>query len=253
MTSKINRILQKWPNNTVATARWLRNEGVDHRLANKYVRSGWLGRLAHGAYIRTGSDIDWPGGVYALQNQLGLGIHIGAITALELRGYAHYLALRGREVLLFGHSGVKLPLWFIQHQWSQPVKLITSNTFQDGVKFTSDIELDGIELKISSLEQAALEMMYLVPNRQSYEEAVQIMESLTTLRPNVVQELLESCSSVKTKRLFMHVVELFELPWLTQLDLSNVNFGSGRRSIHTGGKLHSKYNLVIADSDSEVR
>ena len=252
MASKINQLLQNWPNNTVATARWLRSEGVDHRLADKYVRSGWLVRLAHGAYIRAGSDIDWPSGVYALQNQLGLGIHIGAITALELRGYTHYLALRGREVILFGHSGVKLPKWFIQHHWSQPVKFITSNTFQNGVEYTSVLKMDGIELITSSLEQAVLEMMYLVPDRQSYEEAVRIMESLTTLRPNIVQELLESCSSVKTKRLFMHVAELCELPWLSQLELSRVNFGSGRRSIHTGGKLYSKYNLVVADSDSEV-
>ena len=252
MASKINQLLQNWPNNTVATARWLRSEGVDHRLADKYVRSGWLVRLAHGAYIRAGSDIDWPSGVYALQNQLGLGIHIGAITALELRGYTHYLALRGREVILFGHSGVKLPKWFIQHHWSQPVKFITSNTFQNGVEYTSVLKMDGIELITSSLEQAVLEMMYLVPDRQSYEEAVRIMESLTTLRPNIVQELLEGCSSVKTKRLFMHVAELCELPWLSQLELSRVNFGSGRRSIHTGGKLYSKYNLVVADSDSEV-
>ncbi len=248
MTSKINRLLQKWPNNTVATARWLRSEGVDHRLADKYVRSGWLDRLSHGAYIRVGSDIDWHSGVYALQNQLGLELHVGAITALELQGYAHYLSLGGREVILFGKSGIKLPFWFMHHRWSQSVKLVTSRTFVNEIEYSSKLKLDGVELRSASPELAAFEMMYLVPNQQSYEEALRIMESLTTLQPEIVQQLLERCTSVKTKRLFMHTAECCNLPWLAYLDLSNVDFGSGRRRIHEGGKLYRKYSLVVDDS-----
>jgi hypothetical protein len=40
------------------------------------------------------------------------------------------------------------------------------------------------------------------------------MEGLNTLRPDLVQELLEKCSSVKVKRLFMHLAEQFQHPWL---------------------------------------
>jgi hypothetical protein len=90
-------------------------------------------------------------------------------------------------------------------------------------------------------------MMYLIPKRQSYEEAVQVMESLTSLRPQVVQQLLENCTSVKTKRLFMHAAERSSHPWLKRLDLSKIDFGSGRRTIHPGGRLDNKYNLVVAD------
>ena len=247
MASKINQVLQKWPTNTVATARWLRSEGIDHRLANTYVRSGWLNRIDHGAYMRAGSDIDWTGGIFAVQTQLGIDVHIGSVSAFELQGYAHYLALGGREVVLFGKSGIKLPAWFMHHQWSAPVRLVTSNALQYGTEYTVTTKVEGIELTIASLELAAFEMMYLVPNQQPYEEAVQILESLTILRPQVVQQLLESCSSVKTKRLFMHAAEQHNLPWLTDLDLSNVDFGSGRRSIHMGGKLDYKYNLVVSD------
>ena len=46
--------------------------------------------------------------------------------------------------------------------------------------------------------------------------------------------LLESCSSVKIKRLFMHAAEQLNHPWLSRLDLSNVDFGSGKRTIHAG-------------------
>ena len=247
MGSKINQLLQDWPTNAVGTLRWLNSKGVDRRLADKYVQSGWLSRMGHGAYLRAGSTVDWPGGVQTLQNQLGLDIHPGAITAMELRGYAHYLALGGREVILFAKPRTKLPVWFADHQWSQPVTLVTTNVFAEPSEATSKVKFEGVELEVATLEHSAFEMMYLVPKLQSYEEALQVIESLTSLRPRVVQRLLENCTSVKTKRLFMHAAERSNHHWLPRLDLSNVDFGSGRRTIHAGGRLDKKYNLVVAD------
>ena len=58
MGSKINQLLQQWPAETVATLRWLSSLGVDRRLADKYVQSGWLERLGHGAYKRAGATVD---------------------------------------------------------------------------------------------------------------------------------------------------------------------------------------------------
>ena len=45
----------------------------------------------------------------------------------------------------------------------------------------------------------------------------------------------------------MHAAEQMDHPWLSRLDMSKVNFGSGRRTIHTGGRLDKKDNLVVAD------
>jgi len=248
MGSKINQLLQDWPPRVVGTQRWLNDKGVDYRLADKYVRSGWLKRLGHGAYVRAGSAIDWPGAVHALQTQLGLHIHPGAITAFELRGYAHYLALGGREVVLFGKAGTKLPSWFRNHCWSQPVTFVTSSIFAGDGDTVSWLKFEEVELAVATLERAAFEMMHLIPKRQSYEEALQVMESLSALRPDVVQRLLESCGSVKTKRLFMHAAEQQKHPWLDRLDLSRVDFGSGKRTIHPGGSLDKKYDLVVSDT-----
>ena len=247
MGTKINQLLQDWPTHAVGTLRWLKSKGVDRRLADKYVQSGWLKRIGHGAYLRVGSTVDWPGGVQTLQNQLGLDLHPGAMTAMELRGYAHHLAFGGRRIILFGKSRTKLPAWFADHPWSHPVTLVTTNAFAESSKATSKVKFEGVELEVATLERSAFEIMYLVPQRQSYEEALQVMESLTSLRPQVVQRLLENCRSVKTKRLFMQAAERSNHPWLPRLDLSNVDFGSGRRTIHTGGRLDKKYNLVVAD------
>jgi hypothetical protein len=247
MSSKINQLLQRWPPDTVGTLRWLRNRGVDHRLADKYVQSGWLERLGHGAYKRAGAKVDWAGAVHALQAQLGLAVHPGGVTALELRGYTHYLAFGARELVLFGTPGTKLPAWFQSQSWSRPVTLVTTGVFANFDNATSPLQVDQVELEVATLEQAAFEMMYLVPKRQSYEEAFQVMESLTSLRPQVLQRLLEGCSSVKTKRLFMHAAERSNQPWLQRLNLSKVDFGSGRRTIHAGGRLDRKFDLVVAD------
>ena len=247
MGSKINHLLQQWPPGTVATLRWLSSRGVDRRLADKYVQSGWLERLGHGAYKRAGATVDWAGAVHALQTQLGLAVHPGGITAIELRGYTHYLAFGAREVVLFGNPGTKLPAWFKDHVWSRPVTLVTTGVFAGTEKTTSTLKVDVVELEVATLEQAAFEMMYLVPKRQAYEEAFQVMESLPSLRPQVVQHLLEECTSVKTKRLFMHAAERANHPWLKRLDLSTVDFGAGRRTIHAGGRLDKKYDLVVAD------
>lgn len=247
MGSKINQLLQQWPSGNVATLRWLNARGVDRRLADKYVQSGWLERLGHGVYQRAGASVDWFGAVHALQTQLALAVHPGGITAIELRGYTHYLSFGARAVVLFGNPGTKLPAWFEAHTWSRPVTLVTTGVFAGIEKSTSTVPVDTVELEVSTLERATLEMMYLVPKRQSYEEAFQVMESLTSLRPKAVQELLECCTSVKTKRVFMHVAERVNHPWLKHLDLSKVDFGSGRRTIHAGGRLDKKYDLVVAD------
>jgi len=146
---------------------------------------GWLKQLGHGAYLRTGSTVDWPGAVYALQAQLGLNAPPGAITAFAIRGYTQNVALGGREIILFGNAGTKLPVWFASHPWSQLVTLVTTNVFTKPNKATSMVKFEGIELEFATLERAAFEIMYLVPKRQSYEQALQVMESLTSLRPQV--------------------------------------------------------------------
>jgi hypothetical protein len=247
MATKINQLLQQWPAGGVATLRWLISRGVDRRLADKYVKSGWLERLGHGAYQRAGAKVDWPGAVHALQHQLGLAVHPGGITAFELRGYMHDLALGAREVVLFGSPGTTLPVWLKDHAWSRPLTLVRTGGFADCETSTSSLPVGEVELEVATLEQAAFEMMYLVPKRQSYEEAFQVMESLTSLRPQVVQQRLEHCTSVKTKRLFMHAAERANQPWLKRLELSTVDFGSGRRTIHAGGRLDKRYNVVVDD------
>lgn len=89
------------------------------------------------------------------------------------------------------------------------------------------------------------ELPYLAPQSQSLEEAKLIMGSLINLRPQVVQSLLEDCSSIKVKRLFMLMAEGLNMPWVKRLNLEKVDFGTGARTLIKGGKTHPKYLLTV--------
>jgi len=91
----LNRLLKKWPPGTVAVNPWLEKQGVDRQLVQKYKKTDWVKAIGTSALVRSGDNVEWEGGVYALQKQLSLSVHPGGKTALQLLGMAHYLPLGG--------------------------------------------------------------------------------------------------------------------------------------------------------------
>ncbi|WP_454060833.1 type IV toxin-antitoxin system AbiEi family antitoxin domain-containing protein [Candidatus Nitrospira salsa] len=248
--SKINRILRKWPYSTVAVSPWLEKQGAYQQLMHEYEKTSWVRRIGRGAYVREGDKVEWTGGLYALQKQLGLPIHVGGKTALSFQGYAHFLPMgKGITVTLFGLPNVKLPLWFKQYRWDVEIRYTTTNLFmsQDTHGLTQK-DMGSYAVRLSTPERAVLEMLYEVPQRESYEEAELIMEGLTTLRPRLVQALLEDCTSVKVKRLFMVLAETSKHAWVTKLDLAQVAFGKGKRMLVKGGRLDPIYLITVPES-----
>ena len=73
-----------------------------------------------------------------------------------------------------------------------------------------------------------------------------MMEGLNNLRPNLVQQLLEACQSVKVKRLFLYMAEKSGHDWVKYLNLEKINMGSGKRSIVKNGVYVSKYQIIIS-------
>jgi hypothetical protein len=49
-------------------------------------------------------------------------------------------------------------------------------------------------------------------------ECYQILEGLANLRPKILQELLESCNSIKVKRLFLFMASKAKHQWLDFVD-----------------------------------
>lgn len=253
--SKINQLLKKWPSGTVAVLRWLEKQGVYQQLVHEYEKTSWLRRVGQGAYAKSADKIDWPGGLFALQQQVGLPVHAGGKTALQMQGYAHFLPLgKGAAVSLFGPPDTKLPAWFRQYRWAAKVRYTTTSLFAgDAAAGLTKREMGTFSIRVSTPERAMMEVLYFVPGEESYEGARLLMEGLTTLRPRLVQALLEHCASVKVKRLFMVLAEGCRHAWVTKLDLSKVDFGKGKRMLARGGRFDPKYNISVPEAGTEQR
>ena len=177
--SKINRLISHWPRGTPATASYLNTQGFSHDLLTKYKKSGWVQSFGRGAYTLYGDKVEWPGALYTLQTQLGLNVHPGGKTALELKGYAHYLPSGKRKIFFYGPQGLVLPTWFKEDRLGVEITLIRTNLFPltSELGFSEFMKKD-LALKISSPERAAMEMLHLVPRKGGFDEAFLIMETL---------------------------------------------------------------------------
>lgn len=244
--SKINRLIRQWPRGTAATASYLSTEGFSHDLLTKYKKSGWIQSFGRGAYILYGDHVEWPGALYTLQAQLGLNVHPGGKTALELKGYAHYLHTGKRKIFLYGKQGQVLPNWFKGKRLGVDIIMTRTNLFpKDSQEGLSEFKERDFSIKISSPERAAMEMLHLVPGKVGFDEAFLIMENLATLRSEIVRRLLFMCRSVKVRRLFMFMAEKHGHPWVSDLDVSKLDLGKGKRMIVSKGRFDRKYRITV--------
>ncbi len=244
--TKINRLVNQWTTGAPSATSTLVASGFGRDLLVKYKNSGWLESFGRGAYIRSGDKVDWPGALYTLQTQLGLPVHAGGKTALERKGYAHYLPARQTRVFLYGPRGLALPAWFKGDRFGVEFVVTRTNLFPTALRegFTEFTEKD-FSVRISAPELAMLEMLHLVPNKVGFDEARLVMGNLATLRPEVVQGLLEACRSVKVKRLFLYMADNQALPWLTKVNLSKVDLGKGKRMVVPKGRYDAKYRITV--------
>lgn len=247
--NKLNHLVMQMPPGVVLTLHWLKQQGISCKLAWWYVHSKWLERVGDEAYKKAGENLTWVGALSALQNQLHLLVHVGAKASLELLGQSHFVPMDGiKTVILFSEPAVRIPKWlFIKEAWEVNFKVYATSLFAEDNINLGIVEkpIDGITIYISSPERAVLEMLHLVPNKQSFDEVVLVMEGLRQLRPKVIQQLLEKCKSIKVKRLFLHLAERFQHPWLLDLDLKKINLGNGKRVIGDGGSYDPKYKISV--------
>jgi hypothetical protein len=243
--SKINSLLASHPLGSVLCSSWLVSQGYSLNLQKRYKKSQWFDSIGTGALVRHGDQVDYLGGVYALQSQLGLAIHPAAKTALALQGKSHYLTLSEKHVQLFGGKDEALPLWFKKRQWKTQVHYKATSFLPPGLGLV-EFGHKSFSVKVSGPARAIMECLYLAPKTQSLLEVFELMEGLNNLRPDIVQQLLEGCTSVKVKRLFLYMADKANHDWLNYVDLKKVNLGSGKRSMVSEGIYIPKYQITVS-------
>lgn len=242
--TKINQLLALVPQGVVLQSSWLLSEGYSLNLQKYYRNSGWLKALENGAMFRSKDQPGYEGGIYALQQQSGLSIHPGGRTALALQGKAHYIELNTQQIWLFGGEKEKLPTWFRKHKWNQQIQYKASSFLPKELGLT-EFSLARFSIKVASPARAIMECLYLAPENFDLVECYELMENLNDLRPTLVQELLETCTTIKVKRLFLFMAEKLNHSWFKHLNLSKVDLGKGKRSLVKEGVYIPKYQITV--------
>lgn len=248
---KLKTLLDSHKDGAVCLAAWLKKKGISRDLQQYYCKSGWLEPVGRGAFKRPNDDIGWQDALQSLINQAGLNVHVGGMTALSQQGAGHYVRLGKEKVYLFSPSGVSLPAWFNNYDWGVDIEHIktsflpTNEATEGAFNMQPDSQQEFSTKMFSSPERAILECLYLAPKRQDLVECYQVMEGLVNLRPKVVQALLEACTSIKVKRLFLYMAEKVDHQWLEYVDLSEVTLGKGDRSIVKNGAYIAKHKIAV--------
>lgn len=241
--TKINHLVNIWPRGTVKTVKELHELGYSPQLLKSYANSNWIELVNKGIYKLSGDELSWEGLLYGMQKRKNSSLHAGARTALTLKGFAQYIKLGKEKIYLFSDRTENFNTWLKKYN---QITLKRTEIFNYKKKeYFTNHPINQFEIIISTPELAIMEMLYLVPNEQSFEETYEIMEGLSTLRPKLVQRLLEDCKSIKVRRLFLFMAEYLNHDWFKEIKVEEFDLGSGKRVIVKNGMLDKKYKITV--------
>ncbi|NMG63818.1 hypothetical protein GPA19_02485 [Azoarcus indigens] len=224
--TKLNSLYRHWAPGTPQTSEDLATLGISADLAVHYARAGWLTRLARGVYARPNDTLELHACLLLLQRAVN-GLHVGGKSALDWYGVRHYLSQQP-ILQLYGWTAARLPDWFTERF---PAEYHRKRLFAEPA--TEPLHAGPFERRsgaprVSTPERALLEVLSEVGVRQPLQEARELAESAYSLRVDVLRELLQRCTSVKTVRLCLQLGRELALPWVTKLDPTQLPTGSAR-------------------------
>jgi hypothetical protein len=104
-------------------------------------------------------------------------------------------------------------------------------------------------IKYSTPERAFLEILGAAVKAEEILMVDVLFESAATLRPELVQELLEQCGQIKAKRLFLWLSQKHKHPWFGKIEMKRINTGSGKRQLIKGGVLDPDFLITLPPED----
>lgn len=274
---KLNQLDHALPEGLLVDSAWLGRHGYSTALRSQYVASGWLDQPARRVYRRPRGTLGWQQVIISLQTLLNYPLTVGGRTALELQGYAHFLSHNVQEVHLYGPKSppswlddLKLEVRFLYHNdrklfRDQPFPVVSADGWNvaNAIPFDTDRVSDAFTaqswgqwnwpLILSTPERAFLELLDELPSRESFHQVDKLMEGLTSLSPNRLQNLLTNCHNVKVKRLFFFFSDRHQHAWLKQIKKNAVDLGKGKRMLVKGGRFDPTYQITVPEDLNGVQ
>jgi hypothetical protein len=257
-SQNLKKLLDAVPAGYLVDAAWLVSQGIAYESFRDYVKRGWLDRITRGVFRRplpstaatpTSNSIDWKTCILSTQHIMGHDLHVGGTTALGEQGHAHYLRLgESGPVWVYGEN---IPNWLMKLPMDAPIRTRPRSLFADPKLGLIEGKTTGQPwdwgLTMSTPERAILEAMDELPDHESFHTLDMVFESLTTLRPRLLSDLLQSCRKIKVRRLFFVFADRHDHPWRKRIDPQAFDLGSGDRALVTGGKIHPRYRIMVPE------
>lgn len=163
MGTKINNLRQQIPSNGIMLTSWLEKSGFNRNEVYDYMESGWLQRISTGVYQFTGDTPTLYGILASYQKQIGLKYHIGAASALELKGFSHYIAMGKPTAVVFSPVRPPLPKWLNDADLDMNLAEVATKVL--GTIGIEQMDYQEQTLTVSSPERAIMECVLLSPSR----------------------------------------------------------------------------------------
>ncbi|MBP8145908.1 MAG: type IV toxin-antitoxin system AbiEi family antitoxin [Inhella sp.] len=225
-TSKLNALYTRLPPGTPLTSADLAALDISADLAVHYVRAGWLTRLTRGVFCRPSDTLALHPSLVLLQRRFE-GLHVGGKSALDWYGQRQYVAQQP-VLQLYGWAAGHLPDWFTERFAAEYHRKRLFDEQPSALLHVGPFEKRDGAPQVSAPERALLELLSDVGVRQTLQEARELVEGAYSLRADVLRELLQRCTSVKTVRLCLQLGREASLPWAAKLDPVTLPTGSDR-------------------------
>ena len=149
----------------------------------------------------------------------------------------------GKPLLMVAHHNSNIPKWMTSDSFDKNFKPFSTKMID--VPQTSTLQIEGVDVLVSSPEQAFMECLLLAPEQYNYMDLYYIMEQLTSLRADVVQTLLEHIKNQRIKRVFLYMAEKAGHYWFDMLNIDRINLGTSKQQLVENGIYIKKYRITI--------
>jgi len=249
MAQKIQSINLMLSGGKPLLASYLREQGYSSQLLSKYVKSRWMEMPYKGVYIKPKTKISMGGLLSALIFQKKMPMHIAGLDALRMFGYFEQIPFINKIITLYSSRRIFIPKWVKKYEKKNKVKikLVCSKLFMTDT-FIKENELDGFSIPASIPERAIFEALNDIKSSAEFYEYIKVFELIVNLKYEYLDTLLKECSSIKIKRLFLYVSQLFNKPYFKKININRYKLGSGARTLFTGideMKYDSKYKIMV--------
>lgn len=242
IASKLNRLLSEHISGGLFFSGWLAKNDYSPQLTKSYRDSGWLDMLVPGVMCRHDEKLSALAAVCSYNSQLGEAARIAAHSALELQGFSHYVPMGKPPLMVTGAESGKLE-WMNSDRFDMNIIHFKTTVFK--LSMTVDVKVGELEVSASSPELAFMECLHLVPKYYNYMDLYYIMEQLTALDPERVQQILENTSSQKIKRMFLYMASKAGHYWVEMLDMKRIVLSTSKLQLVKDGVYNSKYRITV--------